>query len=563
MLKIFNRWRWSSLFGVRTNTLVQLLTPLLNAIKLHPKALLSILLIPMLITVVDLSLVNYVGEFLRNILETQSLIISNQVILGAGKLLTIILMSSFLKTLFLVRFYKDLRTISTKLSQMVLSQIFVVDRNPHATLNDDRTLSLVDFDLNSYVSNYLPCGAMFVSQAFILSLAFCYILATWDPWIIATILACAPIVFLIMRFTSSQLKKFGQAVSDSNADALSHLKNYLSSRREIFFYSCYDKVESEYASSVASLRKYQNSSLCLAQSQRYILEIALGILLFLPLTWLYVGQTGNLGVIPLAASALVLFQRFAPVGNQVLMNFSKIVAFAPSAIKVEKFLQNSLQGRPSSSSRVVIKAEPPEINVRDLLLFDEGEKTGSRKKINFDFKIGVLNGISGPSGCGKSTLLDVIGGYKIAPVGNITVSIGEFESDGPLLIPQIPYIQSSTVRENVSFPHSPSFFEEDAIDIALRKAGFSGEQITENFKQFKIINNGDNLSVGMRMRISIARGLLHRRPIMLFDEPTAGLDKESARIVISTLLELKDEVLVIVASHDFAISSQFGKELAL
>jgi ATP-binding cassette subfamily C protein CydD len=65
-----------------------------------------------------------------------------------------------------------------------------------------------------------------------------------------------------------------------------------------------------------------------------------------------------------------------------------------------------------------------------------------------------------------------------------------------------------------------------------------------------ISHNGKQLSGGERQLVTLARMMLHPRPIAILDEPTANLDEETTEIIISEIVHMAKERLVIVASHE-------------
>jgi ABC-type transport system involved in cytochrome bd biosynthesis fused ATPase/permease subunit len=532
---------------VRTlKNIIRALQPLKVALSIRPFSLVSFLGLALAVAGIDLLLVSSVGSLLTEISENGFMQMTPQFLEAAGGILLILLASSALRVFFFYRFYSEIKKISTQLSKNVFLHL---NRQTH--LNDDSVLSIVDFDLNSYTSNYLPCGGMLISQFLIATAAFGYAAFVWGGWFILSIIITAPIILTVIRFISAKLKHHGKLVSSTNENALKQLKNYLQSRREIFYYQCFRKVAEKYEKQVRALRTHQNSSLFISQSQRYLIEFILLnalLLIFIFLSWRH--SEGSLSI-PLAAEALILIQRFAPVCNQVLLNFSKVVTFSPSGNRVCDFLSSPQDIAPEPSRVHFLSSGNIAITLTNVELFKEKSvRLHVARNISHSFSSGILNGITGPSGVGKSTLLDIIGGFRNAAAGAITIQGRGDIKDITLLISQSPYIESSTVIQNITFPDEVDKFSEAAINKSLEDAGFPVSFINEEFKSLRLVNNGENISVGMRMRISLARGLIHQKTIMLLDEPTAGLDAEAKLTVLKTLLEMSKTRLVIVVTHD-------------
>lgn len=142
----------------------------------------------------------------------------------------------------------------------------------------------------------------------------------------------------------------------------------------------------------------------------------------------------------------------------------------------------------------------------------------------------------GPSGCGKTTLLRVLLGlqkYK----GSVTYDRDTRFSAAfqePNLLPWLTAVENVAV---VSDNDENAFTK--AADL-LGQLGFSDED------KAKL---PDELSVGMKRRVSAARSLMIESDVLVLDEPFSGLDEENARIAAKLLLADKDKRLIILVTH--------------
>lgn len=161
--------------------------------------------------------------------------------------------------------------------------------------------------------------------------------------------------------------------------------------------------------------------------------------------------------------------------------------------------------------------------------------------LNLSVKPGSFISIVGPSGCGKSTLLRLIAGLEFPSTGQISIlpqpsnPLG-FVFQEPTLLPWL------TVAENVALP------------LRLAKSE-STELIEETLKKVKLISSSSlfphELSGGMKMRVSLARALVHKPKLLLMDEPFAALDENTRFEMQNQLLELwkKENLTVIFVTH--------------
>ena len=165
--------------------------------------------------------------------------------------------------------------------------------------------------------------------------------------------------------------------------------------------------------------------------------------------------------------------------------------------------------------------------------------------------------IKGPSGAGKTTLLNLIGGLDSPNEGTIFsngVKITNLQEESLSLFRLINtgfvfqnynLISTLTAEENVMFPMSLAGMtlneqREKAVSL-LKKVGLGDRREHLPFQ----------LSAGEQQRVAIARALANDPPIILADEPTANLDKNTSMFIRDLFKDMKeDDKTIIIASHD-------------
>ncbi len=167
-------------------------------------------------------------------------------------------------------------------------------------------------------------------------------------------------------------------------------------------------------------------------------------------------------------------------------------------------------------------------------------------------KIAVI----GKSGSGKTTLMNLIAGLLPIDDGDILIDgkprkeIDESSWFKQLsYISQSPYLFAGTIRENIAIGvnGNPSAKE---IDEAARKAGIHElvESLPEGYHT-RVGEGGRGLSGGEKQRIALARAFLKKPTIILFDEPTTGLDLQTERILQQSIAELSRNATVLTVAH--------------
>ena len=195
------------------------------------------------------------------------------------------------------------------------------------------------------------------------------------------------------------------------------------------------------------------------------------------------------------------------------------------------------------------------LTVHQLTKESEEENKSILTEISFTVKGFQKIGIIGASGAGKSTLIDLLSGFSNVSNGSIKVNETKLDSfsipgwqEQLIYIPQHPYIFTGTVAENVSL-YAPNATRKE-VEEAIKVTGLTEliERLPAGLDE-PIGQGGRNLSGGEEQRIALTRSLLQKRPIMLFDEPTAHLDIETEHEIKRLILPLLNNKLVFFATH--------------
>jgi NitT/TauT family transport system ATP-binding protein len=183
--------------------------------------------------------------------------------------------------------------------------------------------------------------------------------------------------------------------------------------------------------------------------------------------------------------------------------------------------------------------------------------------VSLDIRRGEFLCLLGPSGCGKSTLLNIIGGL-IAPTEG-TVAVHDAMVHGPL-----PDRVAFVFQESTLFPWY-SVAENFAINFRYRGVARS-EWRDRTMEALKSVGMADfvdhypnQLSIGMRQRVNLARGISSGTEILLMDEPFAALDEQSRMVLgedLSILLAEASKTILFV-THSLAEAVFLSDRIAL
>ncbi|MCC7442054.1 MAG: ATP-binding cassette domain-containing protein [Bdellovibrionales bacterium] len=164
--------------------------------------------------------------------------------------------------------------------------------------------------------------------------------------------------------------------------------------------------------------------------------------------------------------------------------------------------------------------------------------------------------IVGPSGGGKSVLLKIIAGLYAPDAGTIAVST----EDKGMLFQKNALFDSFTVVENLLFPLRERKRMEGAEAMKRAKGFLEAVGLSGNENLYP-----DEISGGMQKRLGIARALIVEPELILYDEPTAGLDPITSRKIADLIRDLRSKLgsTVVTVTNDMQRAYQIGDRIHL
>jgi sodium transport system ATP-binding protein len=178
--------------------------------------------------------------------------------------------------------------------------------------------------------------------------------------------------------------------------------------------------------------------------------------------------------------------------------------------------------------------------------------------LSFTVRRGEIYGLLGPNGAGKTTTLRMLATLIKPDAGDAFVDNCSVVSQPELVRSRIGFLTSELKLEDFFTPNYLfDFFatlHHVAPDVArLHRQRLFARFDIDAFAEVKVAN----LSTGMKQKASLAISLAHDPDIIIFDEPTNGLDVLTARVVTDYLAELRDEGRTIVLStHIFSLAER-------
>lgn len=188
---------------------------------------------------------------------------------------------------------------------------------------------------------------------------------------------------------------------------------------------------------------------------------------------------------------------------------------------------------------------------------------------NFNLKIdaNTFTVIVGKNGAGKSTLFSLLTKVITPESGNIyldNMALSELTEESIRsnisLVTQQPYLFHFSIKENFNlidddFEHIKKVCKEVGIDKKI-------ESLKQGYDT-KLMEDGINLSGGEKQKIAIARALLSKTKVLLLDEITNNLDKESTSSIIELITRIKDKYTIVMITHNLEIMKKADRIIIL
>lgn len=218
-------------------------------------------------------------------------------------------------------------------------------------------------------------------------------------------------------------------------------------------------------------------------------------------------------------------------------------------------------------------AKTPPLN-RDISFKNVSFSYGSRqvlKDVSFDIPCGTTFGILGGTGSGKSTLTFLLNRLYDLPENSGSIEIGGVDVKeislphlrrGVGLVLQEPFLFSKTISENIDIASKTGSLEKVRESAKIAAVDRDIMSFTEGYDTI-VGERGVTLSGGQKQRIAMARTLMLKSPIMIFDDSMSNLDMETDAQIRAALKDGTGDSTVIIISHRISTLMQADKILVL
>lgn len=437
-----------------------------------------------------------------------------------------------------------------------------------AVLNRYRNSDLLNrlvSDVDTLDSLYLRLIAPFITAIFVI-LVMCIGLSFVNaPLALGLGASLLLLVFVIPTVFYQLGKKFGDKLVHSRALYRTQFLEFIQAQAELLLFNAEDKLKDNMAKTEANWQADQQKEANLSGFSTALSLFLNGLIIAAMLWFSSQAEFGNdeyrMAFIALFTfAALASFEILMPLGSAFL-HIGQVIA---SAERVTDIIEQqplvTFNGKAEFDQNATTLIE-----TKDLSFTYPERQNRALENLNLTIQKGQKVAILGKTGSGKSTLLQLL-------VRNYDANQGElFLAGKPIVdyaedtlrsqfcfLTQRVHVFSDTLRQNLQFASAVNISDEKMIEV-LNQVGLGKLLEKEQGLDIWLGDGGRPLSGGEQRRLGLARILLNDAPILLLDEPTEGLDRETERQILRLILAHAENKTLIMVTHRLTAIEQFDE----
>lgn len=464
-----------------------------------------------------------------------------------------------LKTLLFIYIISKKNDIAFNLQKKFSNSIFLYFLNlPYKRFinqHSSNALKIITQTTNSATSAYILPIILITSEIFII-IFISILLMTIDlisTSFIILIFFCG--IFIISKIAKKKNFRFGTASEIYHAKRVKLLVETLKSYKEILIYGKYNFFSENFIynsnKSITAVGKHTSW----LEYPRALLEFLIIVCAIIFILILFHNNISTQEIITKIGIFVLAGLRLLPSSARIT-NAVNSIRFGKHSFET---IYKILNKKKLKKNKEIKK----KYSLNKNILFKNISFYHSRKKknyviknLNFEIKKNQITGIFGKSGSGKSTIINLILGFIEPYKGQIFIdgkNLKEIKYEfrnNIGYVPQETFLLDQTLKENIAFG-----VNNRKIDIKkLEKCLVQAEIYNFVKKLPRKLNtvtgeNGLRISGGEKQRIGIARALYNSPEILIFDEPTSSLDKNTEEKILKTIKKLKKTKTIIIVSH--------------
>jgi len=516
-------------------------------------------ILPFMIVVTNPSLIE-TNEFLKfffNFLSIFGVENNNQFLLALGIIVFLFLIlslffkaiTSYFKTLFIHMLEYN---ISKLLIEKYLHQPYSWFLNRNSADLGKNILSEVQ---NVTHGGILALIDLIGSAIIAISLLVLIILVNPALTIIAAVLLIGAYL-IIYLFLNNYINHLGKERTTNNLLRFTIVSEAFGAIKEVKVKGLEKTYIKSFSKSSKIFSKTQATSQAIALLPRFILEaIAFGGILLIIIYFIY--QTGNLNyALPIISLYVFVGYRLLPSLQQIYSSLTQLIFIGSALNKLYDDIK-ILKPIFKDQNQDILKFNKS-ITLSNVYYSYPNSSRTALQNINLTIPIKSKVCIVGPTGSGKTTTIDIILGLLEPQKGTLKVDGKVIKNKSVIswqriigYVPQQIYLTDDTIAANIAFGVDSNKIDKLSIEKASKIANlheFITNELPEKYQTI-VGERGVRLSGGQRQRIGIARALYFKPKLLILDEATNALDKQTEQAIMDSISSISKDITIIKVTH--------------
>ncbi len=437
-----------------------------------------------------------------------------------------------------------------------------------AVLNRYRNSDLLNrlvSDVDTLDSLYLRLLAPFFTAAFVIIAMTIGLSCVNIPLALGLGLFLLILLMIIPTVFYRLGQEFGERLIQARATYRTQFLEFIQAQAELLLFNAEDKLKEKMSATEKTWQEDQAKEAKLSGFSTALVLFLNGLLIS---GMLWFVSNADFGTDEYRTAYIALFTFAALAAFEIIMPLGAAFLHIGQVIAAAERVTEIIEQKPlvefNGSEEFETKVRL--ISAKNLSFSYPGQETLVLKNLTLDLEQGQKIAILGKTGSGKSSLLQLLVRNYDANQGQLLLAEKPISaySENTLrnqicFLTQRVHVFSDTLRQNLQFASVDEISDEKMIEV-LHQVGLS-KLLEQEGKGLNLWlgDGGRPLSGGEQRRLGLARILLNNAPILLLDEPTEGLDRETERHILRLILQHAENKTLIMVTHRLSSIEQFDK----